>query len=80
MFYHAKDIDMLTFGCTLPNLTNIFLHKSTKDKFFPFTENDKDYHTYIKSWLTGVHRSFLIGKQKQARHVLETVTMLVKQL
>ena len=41
-FYHDKDIDMLKLGCTLPNLANICLHKSTNAKFYPFTEADKD--------------------------------------
>ena len=41
-FYHDKDIDMLKLGCTLPNLANICLHKSTDAKFYPFTDGDKD--------------------------------------
>ena len=41
-FYHNKDIDMLTLGCTLPNLANIGLHKSTDAKLYPITEGDKD--------------------------------------
>ena len=41
VFYHDKDIDMLKLGCTLPNLANICLHKSTDAKFYPFTEGDK---------------------------------------
>ena len=41
-FYHDKNIDMLKLGCTLPNLANICLHKSTDAKFYPFTEGDKD--------------------------------------
>ena len=40
-FYHNKGIDMLKLGCTLPNLANICLHKSTNDKFYPFCESDK---------------------------------------
>ena len=32
---------MLKFGCTLPNLANICLHKSTDAKFYPFTEKYK---------------------------------------
>ena len=36
-FYHRKGIDMLKLGCTLPNLANIFLHKSTSAQFYPFT-------------------------------------------
>ena len=41
-FYHDKDIDMLKFGCTLPNLANICLHISTEANFYPFTEGDQD--------------------------------------
>ena len=33
---------MLKLRCTLPNLANICLHKSTSAKFYPFTETDKD--------------------------------------
>ena len=33
---------MLKLGCTLPNLANICLHKSTDASFYPFTEGDKD--------------------------------------
>ena len=42
-FYHEKDIDMLKPGCTLANLANICLHKSTDTKFYPFTGADKDF-------------------------------------
>ena len=41
-FYHKKGSDMLKLGCTLPNLGNICLHKSTSAKFYPFTETDND--------------------------------------
>ena len=41
-FYHDKDINMLKLGCTLPNLANICLHKSTDAKFCSFTERDKN--------------------------------------
>ena len=41
-FYYDRDIDMLKLGCTLLNLANICLHKSTDAKFCPFTERDKD--------------------------------------
>ena len=41
-FYHDKDDDMLKLGCTLPNLANICLHKSTDAKLYPFTEGNKD--------------------------------------
>ena len=34
-FYHDKDIDMLKLVCTLPNLANSCLHKSTDAEFYP---------------------------------------------
>ena len=33
---------MLKLGCTLPNLANICLNKSTDSKFYPFTGSDKE--------------------------------------
>ena len=41
-FYHDKDIGMLKCDCTLSNLANICLHKSTGANFYPFTEREKD--------------------------------------
>ena len=52
-FYHNKGIDMLKLGCTLPNLANICLHKSTNSKFYPFVEADKDLHDKIGEDMTG---------------------------
>ena len=40
--YQKKGFHMLKLGCTLPNLADICLHKSTSAKFYPFTETDKD--------------------------------------
>ena len=52
-FYHNKGIDMLKLGCTLPNLANICLHKSTISKFYPFVEADKDLRDKIREDMTG---------------------------
>ena len=52
-FYHKKGIDMLKLGCTLPNLANICLHKSTSTKFYPFTESDKDLLQKIREDMVG---------------------------
>ena len=52
-FYHDKDIDMLKLGCTLPNLANICLHKSTDAKFYPFTEGDKELLEKIREDVVG---------------------------
>ena len=52
-FYHNKRIEMLKLGCTLPNLANIYLRKSTASKFYPFTESDKDLLEKIREEVVG---------------------------
>ena len=52
-FYHYKEIDMLKLKCTLPNLANKCLHKSTNYKFYPFCESDKDFCEKIREDMTG---------------------------
>ena len=52
-FYHNRNIDILKRGCTLPNLANICLHKSTSSKFYPFVDSDKDLHEKVRSEMTG---------------------------
>ena len=52
-FYHDKGIDMLKLSCTLPNLANICLHKSTDAKFYPLTEGDKDILEDIRENVIG---------------------------
>ena len=62
-FYHDNVIDMLKLGCTLPNLANICLHKSTDAKFHPFTEADKDLLEKIREDVVGfLHRKQLLMK------------------
>ena len=52
-FYHEKDIDILKLSCTLPNLADICLHKSTDAEFYPFTERDKDLLEKIRDVVDG---------------------------
>ena len=52
-FYHNKGIDMLKLGCTLPNVANTCLHKSTNNKCYPFVEADKVLHDKIRKDMTG---------------------------
>ena len=52
-FYHNKGIDMLKLGCTLPNIANICIHKSTNYKFYPFCESDSDFCEKIREDMTG---------------------------
>ena len=44
---------MLKHGCTLPNMANICLHKSTDAKFYPFTEADKHLLEKIREDVVG---------------------------
>ena len=50
---HNNCIDMLKLGCTLPNLANICLHKSTYRKFFPFVEAHKFLPDKIREDMIG---------------------------
>ena len=52
-FYHKKGIYVLKLGCTLPNLANICLHKTTSAKFYAFTETDKDLLQKIRENMVG---------------------------
>ena len=52
-FHHKKGINMLKLGCTVPNLANICLHKSTTAKFYPFTETDKNLLQKIREDMVG---------------------------
>ena len=83
-FYHDKDIDMLKLGCTLSNLANFCLHKSTDAKFYPFTEGDKDLSEkkFEKTSLVA-HLSFLHAKQllmKLLSESLQTYANLLLKL
>ena len=52
-FHHKKGIDKLKLGCTLENLANICLHKSTSAKLYPFTETDEDLLRKIREEMVG---------------------------
>ena len=52
-FYHDKDMDILKFGCNLPNLANICLHRPTVVKFYAITELAKN--------LLEKHREDVVG-------------------
>ena len=44
---------MQKLGCTLPNLANICLHKSTDSNFYPFTESEIDLLEKIREDVVG---------------------------
>ena len=71
-FYHESDIDVLKLGCTLPNLANICLHKSTGVKFYPFTEI-KTFWKKFKKMLLVVHLSFSHGRQLLMKLLFEAL-------
>ena len=50
---HNKKFAMLKLGYTLPNLTNIWLHKSIDAKCYPFNEGDKDLLQKIREERVG---------------------------
>ena len=52
-FNQNKGIDMLKLGCPPPNLANIWLHKSTDSKIYPFTESDNDLLEKIRDDMVG---------------------------
>ena len=53
LLFITKKIDMLKLGCTLPNMANVCLHKSTSAKFYPFTEPDKDLLQKVRENMVG---------------------------
>ena len=86
-FYHDKNIDMLELGCTLPNLANICLHKSTDANFYPFREGDKDLLEKIRDVVGGPSIVFTrkavvdgIFMRKSANICKSVVAIVVSQL
>ena len=87
--YHDKGIDMLKLGCTLPNFANIYLHKSTNHKFYPFFERGKDLCEKIREDMTGgpsrvvtymsIKHIFVI-RQTFARQYLELTPAIISIL
>ena len=71
--YHDKDIDMLKLGCTLPNLANNCLHKSTDAKLYPFTEVDTELLTKVDQTSLVVHLSFLQTMQLLMKLLSQTL-------
>ena len=79
-FYHDKDIHMLKPGCTLPNLANICLHKSTDAKFYPFTEGDKDLSEKIREDVVGVPSIVFTRKAFVVETLIRKSTKICKSI
>ena len=78
-FYHEKDIDLLKLGCTLPNLANICLHKSTDTKLYPSTVADKNLSEKIREAVFGGLLSFLYAKQLLMKFSIGSLQTHAKQ-
>ena len=52
-FYRNRGTDKLKLSCSLPKFANICFHKSTTARFYPFTENDKDFVEELCEYLVG---------------------------
>ena len=79
-FYHQKEVDVLKLGCTLPNLENICLHKSTDSKFYPFTQSDKDLLQKIRQDMVGGPSIVFTRKTVVDRTFIRKSTNLCKSI
>ena len=64
-FHNDKNMDMLKLSCTLPNLANNFLHKSTDAKLYQFFNSRREIETFWRKFeemLLVVHPSYLHKK------------------
>ena len=73
VFYQENAIHRLELGCTLPNLANISLHKSTDAQFCSFMKGDKDIFEKLEKLLLLVHLSFLHAKQLLMKLLFESL-------
>ena len=71
---------MLNLGCTLPNLGNICLHKSTDTKFYPFTETNKGLLKETWENALGGLLSFLHAKKLLMKLLFESLQTYANQL
>ena len=71
---------MLKLGCTLPNLANICLHKSTDAKLYPFTEGDEDLLEKIREDVVGAPSIVFLGKAVVDETFIRKSTYLCKSI
>ena len=70
---------MLKLDCTLPNLTNICLHKSTDYKFYPFISTNNDLLEKTRADKNGGPSIVFTRKAVTKRHLFQSQTTCVKQ-
>ena len=71
---------MLRLGCTLPNLANICLHKSSDTNFRLFREEIKTCWKNFEKLLFLAHLSFVHGKQLLMKLFFECLQTYTNQL
>ena len=71
--HDEKRIYMLKLGCTLPNMANERLHKSTDSKTYPFTETDRTLFEKIREDVIGCLHPQSCSREKFYREVNESV-------
>ena len=79
-FDHDKGMDILKLGCTLANLANICLHKSTDYKYFPFFSSDSDLLEKIREDMTGGPSIVFTRKAVANETFIRNQTTYVNQL
>ena len=71
---------MLKFGCTLPNLAKICLHKSTDAKFYLFTEGNKDLLQKIREVMVGGPSIVFTRKAVVDKGFIQNLTYLCQSI
>ena len=61
-FNHNNFIGLLKLVCTLSNMANICLHISTRAKFYPFTQCDKNLLSNVREDMVGGPSMMFTGK------------------
>ena len=78
--YHQKEIGMLKLDCTLPNLANNCLRKSTDSNFYLFTESDRDLLEKIREDISGVPSIVFTRKAVVDKTFIRKSTILCKSI
>ena len=69
---------MVKLECTLPDLANICLHKSTTAKFYPFKKSDKDLMEKILEGMLGGHSTVFTRQVAVDETLIQHSTILCK--
>ena len=75
-----QNIDILKLGCTLPNVANICLHKSTDAKFYPFKEGDENVLEKVREDVVGIPSIVFTRKAVFAETFIRKSTKICKSI